>query len=75
VSVAGERRRKVTEERGSEALSLYEVFRQLLVMDMEVFKLVATMLAAERCGGEREKERERERERERGRFYWQQEPS
>jgi len=63
VSVAGEGRRKVAEERGTVALSLYEVFGWLLVMEMEVFKLVATMLATERCGGERE----------RGRFRWQQE--
>jgi hypothetical protein len=54
VSVAGEGRRKVAEEKGSAALSLYEVFRRLLVMEMEVFKLVAMMLAAERRGGERE---------------------
>jgi hypothetical protein len=36
VSVAGEGRRKVAEERGSAALSLYEVFWRLLVMEMEV---------------------------------------
>jgi len=48
VSVAGEGRRQVAEERGSAALSLYEVFWRLLVMEMEVFKPVVTMLAAER---------------------------
>jgi len=64
VSVAGEGKRKVADERGSMAFSLYEVFGRLLVMEMEVFKLVATMLATERRGGERE----------RGRFCWQQEP-
>jgi hypothetical protein len=50
VSVAGEGRRKVTEARGSSARSLYEVFGRSLVMEMEVFKLVA-----ERRGGERRK--------------------
>jgi hypothetical protein len=63
VSVASKGRRKVAEERGSVARSLYEVVRQFLVMEMEVFKLVVTMLVAERRGGERE------------RFYWQQKPS
>jgi hypothetical protein len=58
VSVAGEGRRKVVEERGSAARSLYEMFGRLLVMEMEVFKPVVTMLAAERPGGERERERE-----------------
>jgi hypothetical protein len=33
---------------------------RLLVMEMEVFKPVATMLVAERHGEERERERERE---------------
>jgi hypothetical protein len=66
VSVAGEGRRKVVEERGSAARSLYEMFGRLLVMEMEVFKPVVTMLAAERPGGERERER--------GRFCWQQKP-
>jgi hypothetical protein len=55
VSVAGEGRRKVAEERGSAVRSLYEVFRRLLVMEMEVFKLVVMMLVAERRGGERER--------------------
>jgi hypothetical protein len=55
--VAGEGRRKVVEERGSAALSLYEVFGRLLVMEMEVFKPVVTMLAAERRGGDRERRR------------------
>jgi len=55
VLVAGEGRRKVAEERGSASLSLYEVFGRLLVMEMEVFKPVVTMLAAERRGGERER--------------------
>jgi hypothetical protein len=36
----------------------------LIVMDMEVFKLVVTMLVAERRGGGRERER----------FCWQQKP-
>jgi hypothetical protein len=35
VSVAGEGRRKVAEERSSAALSLYKVFGRLLVMEME----------------------------------------
>ena len=61
--VAGEGRRKVAEERGSAARSLYEVVRQFLVMEMEVFNSVVTMLVAERRGGEKE------------RFYWQQKPS
>ncbi|KAL3573214.1 hypothetical protein D5086_027118 [Populus alba] len=56
VSVVGKGKRKVTEERGSAALSLYEVFGWLLVMEMEVFKLVVTMLASERRGGERERQ-------------------
>ena len=56
MSVAGEGRRKVAEERGSEALSLYEVFWRLIVMEMEFFKLVVTILAAERRGGERERQ-------------------
>jgi hypothetical protein len=43
---AGEGRRKVAEERGSTASSLYEVFGRLLVMEMEVFKPVVTMLNA-----------------------------
>jgi hypothetical protein len=55
MSVAGEGRRKVAEERGSTVRSLYEVFRRLLVMEMEVFKLVVMMLVAERRGGERER--------------------
>jgi len=55
VLFAGEGRRKVAEERGSTASSLYEVFGRLLVMEMEVFKPVVTMLVAERRGGEREK--------------------
>ena len=50
VSVAGKGRRKVAEERGSAVRSLYEVFRQLVVMEMEVLKPVVTMLAAERNG-------------------------
>ena len=58
MSVAGEGRRKVVEERGSAARSLYEMFGRLLVMEMEVFKPVVTMLAAERPGGERERERQ-----------------
>jgi hypothetical protein len=33
--------------------TLYEVFGRLLVMEMEVFKLVVTMLVAERRDGER----------------------
>jgi hypothetical protein len=57
VSIAGEGRRKVVEERGSTVRSLYEVFRRLLVMEMEVFKPVVTMLVAKRRGGERERER------------------
>jgi len=57
VSVAGERRRKVAEERGSTARSLYEVFGWSLVMEMEVFKPMVTMLVAERRGGKREKKK------------------
>jgi len=56
VSVAGEGRRKVAEKRDSAMLSLYEVVGQFLVMEMEVFKPVVTMLVAERRGGERERE-------------------
>jgi hypothetical protein len=62
VSIAGEGRRKVAEDRGSAARLLYEVFGRLLVMEREVFKPVVTMLVAECHGGERERERERERE-------------
>ena len=54
--VAGEGKRKVAEERGSAVLSLYEVLWLLLVMEMEVFKLVVTILAAERRSGERERQ-------------------
>jgi hypothetical protein len=54
--VAGEGRRKVVGERGSAARSLYEVLRRFLVMEMEVFNSVVTMLLAERRGGERERE-------------------
>jgi hypothetical protein len=61
VSIAGEGRRKVAEDRGSTACLLYEVFGRLLVMEREVFKPVVTMLVAECHGGERERERERER--------------
>ena len=53
VSVAGEGRRKVIEERDSATRSLYEVVGQFLMMEMEVFKPVVTMLVAERHGGER----------------------
>ena len=56
VLVAGEGKRKVAEERGSAARSLYEVFRRLLVIEMEMFKPVVTMLAAERRNGERGRE-------------------
>ena len=56
MSIAGEGRRKVAEERGSAALSLYEVFERLLVMEMEVLKPVATMLAAERRDGGKERQ-------------------
>ena len=56
MSVAGEGRRKVAEERGSAARSLYEVFRRLLVIEMEMFKPVVMMLAAERRSGERGRE-------------------
>jgi hypothetical protein len=62
--VVGEGRRKVVEERerGLATRSLYEVVGRLLMMDMEVFKPVVTMLVAE---GRNEK-------RERERFCWQQ---
>jgi len=63
VSVAGEGRRKVIEERDSATRSLYEVVGQFLMMEMEVFKPVVTMLVAKRHGGERE-----------GGFCWQQKP-
>jgi len=64
MSVVGEGRRKVVEERerGLATRSLYEVVGRLLMMDMEVFKPVVTMLVAE---GRNEK-------RERERFCWQQ---
>jgi hypothetical protein len=55
--VASEGRRQVVEER--------EVVGQLPTMDMEVFKMVVTMLVAKGHGVERERERERER------FCWQ----
>ena len=42
-------------ERGSAAHSLLEVFRRLLVMEMEVVKLVVKVLVAKGCGGERER--------------------
>jgi hypothetical protein len=48
-----EGRRKVIEERDSATRSLYEVVRKFLMMEIEVFKPVATMLVAERHGGER----------------------
>jgi hypothetical protein len=48
-----EGRRKVIEERDSATRSLYEVVGKFLMMEMEVFKPVATMLVAERHGGER----------------------
>ena len=57
VSVAGEGRRKVAEARGSTARSLYKVFGRSLMMEMEVFKLVVTMLVAERRSGKREKKK------------------
>jgi len=57
MSVASERRRKVVEERGSTARSLYEVFGWSLVMEMEMFKPMVTMLVAERRGGKREKKK------------------
>ena len=56
MSVAGEGRRKVAEERGSAVLSVYEVFGRFLVMEMEVLKPVETMLAAERRGGGKERQ-------------------
>jgi len=58
VSVAGEGRRKVCKaerERGSAAHSLLEVFRRLLVMEMEVVKLVVKVLVAKGRSGERER--------------------
>jgi len=57
MSVAGERRRKVAEERGSTARSLYEVFGWSLVMEMDVFKPMVMMLVAERRSGKREKKK------------------
>jgi len=57
VAVVGDKRRKVAKERGSAVRSLYEVVGQLIVMEMEVFKLVVMMLVAERRDGERERER------------------
>jgi hypothetical protein len=42
-------------ERGSAAHSLLEVFRRLLVMEMEVVKLVVKVLVAKGRGGERER--------------------
>jgi len=65
VAVAVDGRRKVAKERGSAVRSLYEVVWRLIVMEMEVFKPVVTMLVVEHRGGERERERERDRERER----------
>jgi hypothetical protein len=62
VAVAVDGRRKVAKERGSAVRSLYEVVWRLIVMEMEVFKPVVTMLVVEHRGGERERERERERE-------------
>jgi hypothetical protein len=64
VAVAVDGRRKVAKERGSAVRSLYEVVWRLIVMEMEVFKPVVTMLVVEHRGGEREREREIERERE-----------
>jgi len=60
VAVAVDGRRKVAKERGSAVRSLYEVVWRLIVMEMEVFKPVVTVLMAEHRGEERERERERE---------------
>jgi hypothetical protein len=45
------------EARGSTTRSLYKVFGRSLMMEMEVFKLVVTMLVAERRSGKREKKK------------------
>jgi hypothetical protein len=68
VAVAVDGRRKVAKERGSAVRSLYEVVWRLIVMEMEVFKPVVTVLMAEHRGEERERERERER------VCWQEKP-